>query len=134
MRPWILRHFFEQISNVSQWLDLPKSILLAPAKMSVCWKVVLCGPHGWFNVVFEVGKNLTICLWSLLRKQRIGSWSTRIVDWSKEWTWVSLPNGWRKQTRWSLFRLVFHERDKRPIRRSFLKIFRTCVTLEHSTP
>ena len=27
---------------------------------------------------------------SLLRKQRIGSWITRIVDWSKEWTWASL--------------------------------------------
>ena len=44
------------------------------------------------------------------------------------------PNGWSKQTRWSLFRVVFDERDKRSIRRSLLQIFQTCVTLEHSMP
>ena len=27
-------------------IDLPKSILLAPAKMSASWKIVLSGPHG----------------------------------------------------------------------------------------
>ena len=41
-------------------------------------------------------------------------------------------NGWRKQTRWSLFHVVFDERDKRSIRCSFLQIFRTCVTLPRS--
>ena len=40
----------------------------------------------------KLGRILSICLWVLLRKQRIGSWITRIVDWSKEWTWASLLN------------------------------------------
>ena len=38
------------------------------------------------------------------------------------------------QTSWSLFHLLFDERDKRSIRRPFLQLFRTCVTLERSIP
>ena len=76
-----------------QNLDLPKWILLALAKRMLDGRLFyLAHIHGWFSVVIEVGKNLSIfhpssiipffpsvCS-SLLRKVRIGCWITRIVD------------------------------------------------------
>ena len=41
-------------------LDLPRSILLAPAKIYALRKKVRSGPHGWISVVLEVGKNLSV--------------------------------------------------------------------------
>ena len=40
-------------------LDLRKSILLAPVKIHLLWKMVLSGPHGCIGValILEDGKN-----------------------------------------------------------------------------
>ena len=80
------------------YLDLRKSILLAPAKIHLLWKMVLSGPHGCFGValIFHL---------SLAPVKETTDWILDHADgglhWSKEWTWASLihtsfvqvPNG-----------------------------------------
>ena len=79
----------------------PKSILLAPVKIHLSWKMVLSDPHGCIGIalILEDGKNsfhLSV-FGSLLRKLRIGCWITWIVFWSKEWTWASLHREWNRE-------------------------------------
>ena len=79
----------------------PKSILLARVKIHLSWKMVLSGPHGCIGIalILEDGKSsfhLSV-FGSLLRKLRIGCWITRIVYWSKEWTWASLHREWNRE-------------------------------------
>ena len=112
----------------------PKSILLAPVKIHLSWKMVLSGPHGCIGIalILEDGKNsfhLSV-FGSLLRKLQIGCWITRIVYWSKEWTWASLHREWNREravemcpdfvfVRFDLLEFHFNE-------------LRTCRTQPHS--
>ena len=94
----------------------------------------LSGPHGCIGIalILEDGKNsfhLSV-FGSLLRKLRIGCWITRIVYWSKEWTWASLHGEWNREravemcpdfvfVRFDLLEFHFNE-------------LRTCRTQPHS--
>ena len=50
---------FQVGQTTGLWLDLRKSILLAPAKIHLLWKMVLFGPHGCISValILKNGKN-----------------------------------------------------------------------------
>ena len=50
---------FKPPTEIAKILDLRKSILLAPAKIHLLWKIILFGPHGCISValILEDGKN-----------------------------------------------------------------------------
>ena len=112
----------------------PKSILLAPVKIHLSWKMVLSGPHGCIGIalILEDGKNsfhLSV-FGSLLRKLRIGCWITQIVYWSKEWAWASLHREWNRERAVEMcLDFVFVRFD--PLEFHFNEL-RTCRTQPHS--
>ena len=71
-------------------LDLPKSILLVPAKMSALMEECSIWPTWFVQCRFGSSFHLSVdpCFESIV------SWITRIVDLSKEWTWESLLEGY----------------------------------------